>query len=603
MNENRVIFHLDLDAFYAQVEHKRTGIARDVPMAVQQWQGLIAVNYPARAFGIKRHVRPFEAKKLCPSLQLVHVASYRKNETEFAYHQNAHPTTHKVSLDPYRNESRKIMRLISSLHPVMEKASVDEVYIDVTDQVQKELEHLSIDEQVNWDGLGTILPGEAVSGEEDRRYLVAARMALRLREAIRSQLEFTVSVGVAPNKTLAKLCSSMHKPDQQAILRPSAVVAFIGEIPVKKVRFLGGKLGDDLNLRNIHSMKDLWSLDAALMQVQFPHFNDKTIEHLLQLSKGICHDPVRPRMLNNSFLAAKSLRTVVSTAEELIAWLRTLSSEVARRCQDEQQGRWPKQMTVSVSYTIGQPTSAGNSWMTEDPNDISTIHDEDEVDETRKPSNSKEWSRSVPAPHPESLKTQPDRLFKSLRLLIEKEFGNAHTLAPSKRPVFRWIGLKAHNFADIPTNTLMKFFTVLPRDAKKVEMPSAVLNNVEKKDEAIPNPENIDREVVQISDSEPEVEVDEQEFMIVCEKCGVQIRADTVEEHDDWHVAKQILREQREENQRLLSERQAVAAAEKRKQQEAEHRARKKRNVKPPTKPGTKQLAISEYFKPKNASK
>jgi DNA polymerase eta len=69
----RVIIHVDMDCWYCQVEQKRLGIARDVPCAVQQWSGLIAVNYAARQAGITRHMRVQEAVKVCPDLVAIHV--------------------------------------------------------------------------------------------------------------------------------------------------------------------------------------------------------------------------------------------------------------------------------------------------------------------------------------------------------------------------------------------------------------------------------------------------------------------------------------------------------------------------------------------------
>ena len=71
----RTILHLDLDCFYAQVEAHRLGIPPEQPLAVVQWSGLLAVNYPARRFGIKRGMRVTEAKALCPGLHTPHVAT------------------------------------------------------------------------------------------------------------------------------------------------------------------------------------------------------------------------------------------------------------------------------------------------------------------------------------------------------------------------------------------------------------------------------------------------------------------------------------------------------------------------------------------------
>ncbi|GJN90929.1 hypothetical protein Rhopal_003943-T1 [Rhodotorula paludigena] len=116
----------------AAMEMSRLGIPETQPMAVQQWNGLIAVNYPARAYGITRHETPAEALKKCPMLRLVHVQTYKNGETEPGYWDGAKPETHKVSLDMYRKESRKIVEVFSEFCPVVEKASIDESYLDLT---------------------------------------------------------------------------------------------------------------------------------------------------------------------------------------------------------------------------------------------------------------------------------------------------------------------------------------------------------------------------------------------------------------------------------------------------------------------------------------
>ncbi|BGP48674.1 N-acetyltransferase eso1 [Rhodotorula kratochvilovae] len=126
-NPLRVIAHID-----AAMEMARLSIPEDQPMAVQQWNGLIAVNYPARAYGITRHETPAEALKKCPDLRLVHVQTYKNGETEPGYWDGAKPETHKVSLDMYRKESRKILEVFSEFCPVVEKASIDESYLDLT---------------------------------------------------------------------------------------------------------------------------------------------------------------------------------------------------------------------------------------------------------------------------------------------------------------------------------------------------------------------------------------------------------------------------------------------------------------------------------------
>ena len=99
----RAIAHIDLDAFYAQCEMVRLGTSRDTPLAVSQWDSLIAVNYAARSFGVTRMVAAAEARKLCPHIVLQHVATFREGEGgRWAYRDDSFRNikTDKVSLDP-----------------------------------------------------------------------------------------------------------------------------------------------------------------------------------------------------------------------------------------------------------------------------------------------------------------------------------------------------------------------------------------------------------------------------------------------------------------------------------------------------------------------
>lgn len=113
-NPLRTIAHIDLDAAYAAIEGARLGIDPSVvPLCVQQWQGLIAVGYAARKFGITRHETPEEALKKCPHLLMVHVATYGPQDLEPVYRLPSETSrqTHKASLDTYRRESLKVVKI------------------------------------------------------------------------------------------------------------------------------------------------------------------------------------------------------------------------------------------------------------------------------------------------------------------------------------------------------------------------------------------------------------------------------------------------------------------------------------------------------------
>lgn len=92
----RVIALCDSDAFYAACERVRLGLDPSVPLVVQQWESLIAVSYPARKFGISRMDKIKDAKKKCPNLVAVHVATYKEGEKEPGYWSGVDTRTHKV---------------------------------------------------------------------------------------------------------------------------------------------------------------------------------------------------------------------------------------------------------------------------------------------------------------------------------------------------------------------------------------------------------------------------------------------------------------------------------------------------------------------------
>lgn len=229
LNVDRIILHIDLDCFYAAVEHVRLGIPRAVPLAVQQWEGLIAVNYAARAAGVIRHDRVAEAKRKCPDLKLVHVET-------IGCAAGASRTSGKVSLERYRQASIRIFNVFKRLAPVCERAGIDEAYFDISLQVE-ELMKQSID----WDAENSKLlyqpegfrepsvefPGGGMvvmdgpllpCNTYDRRLLAGSMVACQIQAAVVGELGYTISVGVTCNKLLAKIASGMNKPSRITVV-------------------------------------------------------------------------------------------------------------------------------------------------------------------------------------------------------------------------------------------------------------------------------------------------------------------------------------------------------------------------------------------------
>ncbi|KAJ7454776.1 hypothetical protein FB451DRAFT_1099682 [Mycena latifolia] len=385
----RVISLCDSDAFYAACEMVRLGIQlQDKPLVVLQWQLLIAVNYPARKFGITRMMDLQKAKELCPELIVVHVATYAEGDKEPAYRETPDSRTHKISLDFYRRESAKMLQLYMQGLPEnteIEKASIDEAFMDLTRPVRQillerypYLAHVPDDApmgldtplpqppQVSWNQLGTLVPidpsqepSEEVdtpSTWHDVALSVAAELMEKVRQDIKAKLGYTTSAGIARNKFLAKLCASYRKPMNQAcfsaflsILRNAAIPNYIKPMAFQKIRFLGGKLGNALATEyDVSTVGDLLTISLDEMQNKF---GEESI-WIYEVLRGIDYSEVKEKQtLNKSMLAAKNLSPPVTKFSEGFQWIRVLASELALRLNDAREttpNLWPKTLVLSA---------------------------------------------------------------------------------------------------------------------------------------------------------------------------------------------------------------------------------------------------------------
>ncbi|KAL9077289.1 MAG: hypothetical protein Q9157_003431 [Trypethelium eluteriae] len=382
-NPLRVIAHIDLDAFYAQCEMVRLGVAEDQPLAVQQWQGLIAINYPARKFGLNRHVTTIEAKKLCPDLIMQHVATWKEGEERWAYRDDAFKdmATQKVSLDPYRRESRKILAVIKDSLPAapiqrVEKASIDEVFLDLSAQIHSVMlerfpelnrpppyddptENLPRPPTtaLNWDTDALIDLDEGQKEEEDPDWddiamLLGSEIVRRVRAMIREKLKYTCSAGVAKNKMLAKLGSGHNKPNQQTVVRNRAVQQFLSGFKFTKIRNLGGKLGDEVvSAFNTDTVKDL--LEVPMDQLK-RKIGDDTGAWLYGVARGEDASEVNPRTQIKSMLSAKSFRPSINSMDQAVRWLRIFVADIFSRLVEEgvlENKRKPK--TINLHHRQG----------------------------------------------------------------------------------------------------------------------------------------------------------------------------------------------------------------------------------------------------------
>uniref|UniRef100_A0A0E0FTD1 DNA polymerase eta n=1 Tax=Oryza nivara TaxID=4536 RepID=A0A0E0FTD1_ORYNI len=340
--EPRVIAHVDMDCFYVQVEQRRNPELRGQPTAVVQYNdwkggGLIAVSYEARKFGVKRSMRGDEAKMVCPSINLVQVPVARD----------------KADLNVYRSAGSEVVAILSTKGKC-ERASIDEVYLDLTDAAKEmllesppELLELIFEEATKSNILG--LPSDVINREDsvrawlcradadyqDKLLSCGAIIVAQLRVKVLEETQFTCSAGIAHNKMLAKLVSGMHKPAQQTVVPSSAVQDFLVSLPIKKMKQLGGKLGsslqDDLG---VNTVGDLLSFTEDKLQ---EYYGVNTGTWLWKIARGISGEEVEDRLLPKShgcgktFPGPKALKNNASVK----TWLDRLCEELSERIQSD----------------------------------------------------------------------------------------------------------------------------------------------------------------------------------------------------------------------------------------------------------------------------
>ncbi|KAJ4702699.1 DNA polymerase eta [Melia azedarach] len=355
----RIIAHIDMDCFYVQVEQRRQPQLRGLPTAVVQyneWKGgaLIAVSYEARKYGVKRSMRGDEAKEVCPQIELVQVPVSRG----------------KADLSTYRNAGSEVVSVLSR-RGRCERASIDEVYLDLTDAAEvmlaetppESLEEvdeeslkshvLGLESKDGTDAKATMKEWVCRGDADHRDKLLACGVLIvaELRMQVLKETEFTCSAGIAHNKMLAKLASGMNKPAQQTVVPFSSVKGLLDSLPVKKMKQLGGKLGTSLQCElGVNTVGDLLKFSEDKLQERY---GVNTGTWLWNIARGISGEEVQARLLpkshgsGKSFPGPRALKTVASVQQ----WLNQLCEELSERlCSDlEQNKRIARTLTLHAS--------------------------------------------------------------------------------------------------------------------------------------------------------------------------------------------------------------------------------------------------------------
>ena len=371
-----ILLHADLDGFYAQVEARRLGLDASVAaIGVLQWDSLIALSYPAKGCGVRRGMSSAEAQRLCPQITLAHVevifTSGEVVEDLVAYERRTGRRPRgecKASLSRYREASAEVFDALGrELPECVERASIDEAYVDASAAAEALRGRAKADGSAidtiagggardEW----AIVGGAAGMGAADEPLLRGALVAERLRAVVREKTGFTMSVGVARSRPLAKLASSRHKPNRVSLVPAAAARELLSAVRLRDIGGLGGKLGEAVarafGLSADATAAELWRHPRETLCERIGAARGKFVYDRI---RGIGQDNVTPNLLVNSVSACKSF-TATSARPALAKWIRTLAGEVRARLEAEANERGRAARTLALHFRFsGSAGAAG----------------------------------------------------------------------------------------------------------------------------------------------------------------------------------------------------------------------------------------------------
>ena len=296
MGKERIILHIDMNAYFASVEQKANPHLRGKPIAVcgdpTSRTAVAAASYEAKAFGVKAGMPLPEAKRKCPHLLLI-----------------------QGNPEKYYTTTVRIVEILESFTPQVELFSVDEAFLDLTG-----LDQL----------LGT--PHE---------------IALSLKRRIREEIGLKCSIGIAPNKLLAKLASDMEKPDGLVIIRPEEVASLLEELPITDLCGIGDHMKIHLNGLGIFTCGQLGRFPEERLVKHFGVIG----RHLHSMGLGIDDSPVHItdyeepiKSVGHSHTMRKDTHDIVEVKRILLR----LSEMVGRRLR--QNGSAGRTVSLVIRY-------------------------------------------------------------------------------------------------------------------------------------------------------------------------------------------------------------------------------------------------------------
>ena len=289
---SRKIIHIDMDAFYASVEQRDNPELRGQPVAVggSRERGVVAAaSYEARKFGVHSAMPSITAKRKCPDLIFV-----------------------KPRFDAYKAISLQIRDIFAEYTPIIEPLSLDEAYLDVTENL--------------------------------KGIVSATQIAEEIRAKIRAETELTASAGVSYNKFLAKLASDHRKPDGIFVITPKMGPSFVETLPVRKFHGVGPATARKMASLGIETGLDLKGQTLEFLQQYF----GKAGSYYYWATRGVDERPVRADRIRKSVGAENTFPVDFFTYEVARDALREIIDKVWSYCEGS--GTRGRTVTLKVKF-------------------------------------------------------------------------------------------------------------------------------------------------------------------------------------------------------------------------------------------------------------
>ncbi len=288
----RTILHIDMDAFYASIEQLANPALKGKPVIVGGGtRGVVSTaSYEARTFGIHSAMPIFQAKRLCP-----------------------HGVYLPVRMKRYQDVSARIMAYLRKVSPIVEQVSIDEAFLDLT-------------------GTERLLGDPVI-------------LAKKIKKWILDETCLTCSIGVAPNRFLAKIASDWEKPDGLTVIREDQVEDFLKDLPVGKLPGVGKKVMKILQGLGITRTGDLSKLPEGILAKRFGKFGRR----LAELSRGIDSSAIvphsEPKSISSEYTLEQDTDDVMILKKSLLAEAETVGRRLRRH------GLKGRTITLKLKYS------------------------------------------------------------------------------------------------------------------------------------------------------------------------------------------------------------------------------------------------------------